>query len=170
MKDLALKRRKDVRLKDYDYKTNGYYFVTVVTRDRLPSLKEYSSDSGVVAVAQAINDLPEFFNGLAVDYFIVMDDHIHIIFAFNDCGKTLGHVVRTMKYNITKIVAAGLLSRHSEGPHGNAAATNNDKDTMWQWNYYEHIIRDEKVLAKIRDYVRDNPEKEINNWEVIEKN
>ncbi|PKN01750.1 MAG: hypothetical protein CVU77_02080 [Elusimicrobia bacterium HGW-Elusimicrobia-1] len=159
MKDLALKRRKDIRLKNYDYKTNGYYFVTVVTRDRLPLLKEYSSDIGAVAVARAINDLPEFFNGLAVDYYVVMDDHIHIIFAFNDCGKTLGQVVKAMKYNITKIVAAGLPSRHSKGPHSNAAATKaNDiavaTKTMWQWNYYEHIIRDEKKLAKNQELCR----------------
>ncbi|MBT9168217.1 MAG: hypothetical protein DDT19_01562 [Syntrophomonadaceae bacterium] len=33
-----MKYRKHIRLKNYDYKTNGYYFVTVVTKNRLPLL------------------------------------------------------------------------------------------------------------------------------------
>ncbi len=32
---------------------------------------------------------------------------------------------------------------------------------LWQRNYYEHIIRDERSLFAIRQYIRDNP----GNWE-----
>jgi REP element-mobilizing transposase RayT len=32
---------------------------------------------------------------------------------------------------------------------------------LWQRNYYEHIIRNETELAKIREYIKSNPE----NWE-----
>jgi len=35
--------------------------------------------------------------------------------------------------------------------HSNATAT------IWQWNYYEHIIRSEKELEKIREYIENNP-------------
>ncbi len=92
-----------------------------------------------------------------------MDNHIHVIFVLDDCKKTLGQIVRAMKYNITKIiikkfkkqnVAAGLPSRNYERPHGNAAAT---KKGIWQPNYYEHIIRNEKALYKIRKYIRKIP-------------
>jgi len=31
-----MKFRKNIRLKDYDYSSNGYYFVTIVTHNRLP--------------------------------------------------------------------------------------------------------------------------------------
>lgn len=143
-----LPKRKNIRLKNYNYKKDGYYFVTIVTRERLPLLGNFKEK-----IKESINDLPRFISGLSVDYFIVMDDHIHIIFVFDSCIKSLGEIVRAMKYNITEIVAAGLLS-HKRLSHSNATAT--DK-TIWQRNYYEHIIRNEKALLKIREYIRNNP-------------
>ena len=132
-------------------------------------MKEYRYGSGAIAIAQAINDLPKFIEGLAVDYFIVMDNHIHIIFVLEDCVKSLGQIVRAMKYNITKIVstnvAVGLLS-HEKSSHSNATATNGGG--IWQWNYYEHIIRNEKSLAKIREYIQNNPDVEKLNWNELD--
>ncbi len=58
-------------------------------------------------------------------------------------------------------IAAGLLSRNYERPHGNAAAT---KKGIWQPNYYEHIIRNEKALYKIRKYIQENPDVEKLNF------
>lgn len=37
---------------------------------------------------------------------------------------------------------------------------------LWQRNYYEHIIRDEISLGKIRAYIIDNPQ----NWETDDMN
>ncbi|GAB4301624.1 MAG: hypothetical protein Kow0090_17180 [Myxococcota bacterium] len=37
---------------------------------------------------------------------------------------------------------------------------------IWQRNYYEHIIRNEKELNKIREYIYLNPA----NWETDEEN
>jgi hypothetical protein len=31
------------------------------------------------------------------------------------------------------------------------------KRNFWQRNYYEHVIRNEKALMKIREYVQNNP-------------
>ena len=49
-----------------------------------------------------------FIKGLLIDYIAVMDNHIHVIFVIENCDRTLGEVVRAMKYKITKIVAGGL--------------------------------------------------------------
>ena len=37
---------------------------------------------------------------------------------------------------------------------------------LWQRNYYEHVIRDEKDLDRIRDYVQANPD----NWDEDKEN
>jgi REP element-mobilizing transposase RayT len=29
--------------------------------------------------------------------------------------------------------------------------------TLWQWRYYEHIVRDEADLDRIRAYIANNP-------------
>lgn len=33
-------------------------------------------------------------------------------------------------------------------------------NSLWQRNYYEHAIRNEKELGYIREYIRNNPLKE----------
>ena len=38
---------------------------------------------------------------------------------------------------------------------------NSPGQELWQRNYYEHIIRDEKDLNRIRKYIKNNPAK----WE-----
>ena len=148
--------RKNIRLKEYDYKTNGHYFITIVTHNKLPFLKPYKD-----VIDISIKNLPKFINGLSIDYFKIMDNHVHIIFIFKNCTRLLGRVVSAMKYSITKIVKAESLS-HGNGEYNSPA-------TIWQWNYYEHIIRNEKSLQKIREYIDNNPLAEIINWKDLEK-
>ncbi|MDO8735441.1 MAG: transposase [Elusimicrobiota bacterium] len=154
-----MKFRKHIRLKDYDYSTNGYYFATIVTKNRLPLLCSGGCKS---AIEKCINELPKFICGLSIDYFVVMDNHIHIIFVFDNCTRTLGKVVSAIKSAITKIVAANVNSQKSVDLH-------QPLQTIWQWNYYEHIIRNEKALDKIRKYIDDNPDIEKPNWDELDK-
>ena len=37
---------------------------------------------------------------------------------------------------------------------------------LWQRNYYEHIVRDEESLNRIRQYITDNPAQ----WEFDQEN
>jgi REP element-mobilizing transposase RayT len=37
---------------------------------------------------------------------------------------------------------------------------------LWQRNYFEHIVRDDDDLNRIREYIRNNPE----NWETDPEN
>jgi putative transposase len=36
---------------------------------------------------------------------------------------------------------------------------------LWQPNYYEHVIRNERALFKIREYIKNNPLKEKTEFE-----
>lgn len=151
---MQIRFRKNIRLKGYDYSTDGYYFVTIVTRDRLPLLKP-SED----AIESIIKDLPKFIDGLSIDYFNLMDNHIHIIFILKDCLRPLGRVVSAMKSAITKVIAANVnlqkVDSHQPLP-------------IWQRNYYEHIIRNEESLQKIREYIDNNPLAEMIDWKDLE--
>jgi REP element-mobilizing transposase RayT len=57
-------------------------------------------------------------------------------------SKTIGSVVRGFKIGVTKWF------RHYTTIY-----------TVWQRNYYEHIIRDDDGLARIRDYIQSNPQR-----------
>lgn len=133
-----MKGRKQIRLQNYDYKSDGYYFVTVVSKMRQNFMigKEQ-------IIKGELQDLQAQINGLYLDYFIVMPNHIHIIFILENCNLRLGEIVRRFKAKVS----------HKLG--GN----------IWQANYYEHVIRNEQALNKIREYIIHNPELELLKFE-----
>lgn len=128
---------KSVRLPHYDYKSNGFYFVTVVTHNRQKIFADQNKD----VLARFIGRLGQM-QGVKVDYYVVMSDHIHMILVLEDCALKLGEVVRRFK----------ALVSHELGIR------------VWQPNYYEHVIRNETALHKIREYIQNNPAAEQFKW------
>jgi putative transposase len=129
---------KNVRLKDYDYSSNGFYFITIITHLRQKLFEGQNKD----VVARFIGRLGEL-PGVSVDYSVVMPDHVHMILALDGSHLRLGEIVRRFKAWITQDL----------------------KTRVWQPNYYEHVIRNEKALLKIREYIQNNPEAEKLKWE-----
>jgi putative transposase len=126
----TLPKRKETRLKTYDYKSDGYYFVTICTHRGKPNIRHYRE-----VVKRILLSLPERFSGLKIDFYVLMSTHLHVIFIFDGMKEGLPYVVRTFKALVTK----------------------NTGVKFWQRNYYEHVIRNETALFKIRDYRENNP-------------
>jgi REP element-mobilizing transposase RayT len=129
----SIPKRKKMRLKNYDYKSNGYYFITICTYRGKPYIKKSKE-----IIEKILLSLPQRFSGLKIDWYILMPTHLHMIFVFNDTKKDLPEIVRTFK----------------------ALVTRNTKIKFWQRNYYEHVIRNEDALFKIREYIQNNPLKD----------
>jgi len=126
-----LPKRKDIRLKNYDYSSNGYYFVTICTNNKEPFVKKHRQE-----IEKTLLNLPGRFTGLTLDYYSLTPTHLHIILILDNVKVALSQVVRTFKALVTKITG---------------------EETFWQRNYYEHVIRTEKALSKIREYIQNNP-------------
>ena len=122
---------KNIRLNDYNYSSDGFYFVTICTNYRRPYLVNENKE----VVAQFIEQLPYKINGVKLDYYQIMPSHIHLILILEHCELKLGGIVRGLK----------------------AAATKQVGFKLWQPNYYEHVIRDEKALTRVREYIQNNP-------------
>lgn len=122
--------RKNLRLKDYNYSSNGYYFITICARDR----RVFRDNQEIIR--ETLYSLPQRYKGVSLDYSVVMDDHLHSILILNDSGKTISEVVRQFKAFVT------LKTKRKE---------------IWQKGFYEHVIRNEKALEKIREYIQNNP-------------
>jgi REP element-mobilizing transposase RayT len=122
---------KNIRLKDYDYSSDGFYFITICTNYRKPYLTGKSKE----IVAQFIEQLPYKISGVKLDYYRIMSSHIHLILVLEGCQLRLSEIVRRLKAITTKQV----------------------RFRLWQPNYYEHVIRGDKELAKIREYIQNNP-------------
>jgi len=124
-----MKGIKNIRLRHYDYSQNGYYFVTISTNYRRPYLTKLPSE-----IQSAIKNLNEI-SGVKVDYYTILPSHIHLILVLSECKIHLGEIIRRFKASSSK--EAGI--------------------RLWQPNYYEHVIRNEQALFKIREYIGNNP-------------
>jgi len=157
--------RRSIRLKGYDYKRSGAYFVTVCIQNRAclfgaaANGEMQLNNAGEIAKA-AWDELPARFPSVCLDAFIVMPNHVHGIVVVGaqfiappvgsgtapinqgaiNRAPTLGEIIRAYKAVSTRLIRQ-------------AGVT----DFAWQRNYYEHMVRDEKSLNRIRQYILDNP-------------
>ncbi len=143
---------KNIRLKAYDYASDGYYFVTIDTDYKQPFLQGGIKNI-VVAELAGLNSL----SGVKIDYYVVMPNHIHMIIILEKSKYSLFEIIRKFKSKTTVFVKK----------HANISR---QLQKIWQPGYYEHIIRNESALAKIREYIVNNPDVEIIKFEEFYKN
>lgn len=158
------KNRQSIRLKNYDYSKSGYYFVTICTENRLcifgdivvgatrgsPTHMELNEMGKIIE--NIWESLPNH-HPVKLDTFQIMPNHVHFIIQIVDSGgsrpndvggsrpapTTVGTIVGLFKSECTKQIRIGSPKTH-----------------VWQRNYYEHIIRTENDLNKIREYIINN--------------
>lgn len=157
-----LPNRRSIRLRDYDYAKNGAYFVTVCVTQRLCVFG--SIEDGVMCcspvgqvVEAAWQDLPHHTPGLILDAWVVMPNHLHGIVilpgdqAINSLRenvprgpkpRSLGAVIGGFKSAVSREIAAKRLSLVRP---------------LWQRNYYERIVRNDRELDATRRYIESNP-------------
>jgi REP element-mobilizing transposase RayT len=177
--------RRSIRLNGYDYTQAGAYFVTVVTLGRECLFGEIINGETVLneygkIVQKWWDDIPNHFPGVETGAFVVMPNHVHGVFVIVDDGRgavpapsisaqedamesgldggmltlgrgnpaptkkpTLGQIVAYFKYKSTKemnmLDAPGVVTK------------------FWQRNYYERIIRNDREMDAIWNYIEGNP-------------
>ena len=151
-------QRRSIRLPNYDYSSAGAYFITICTQDRRCLLGNVSQGEMIASAAGAVverswQELPSRFTGIELDWFQIMPNHVHGIVMLrpqdNDSAETptLGDVIRVFKSVTTTEYSRGV--REHGWPRF--------RTRFWHWNYYEHIIRNERELAEVRRYIEQNP-------------
>lgn len=133
--------RKQLRLLHYDYAAAGAYFITLVTRQRLclfghiRQAQLIPSKTGSVVYQEWLN-LSLRVPGLMTDAFIVMPNHLHgILWLSGENNNSLSRVIAGYKAGVSRVIA----------------------NIVWQHNFYERIIRNEKELFFARQYIEQNP-------------
>jgi len=160
--------RYSLRLKGYDYSRNGAYFITVCSYK-----KEciFEDDKIRQILADAWDSLPLLFQNVELYEFIVMPNHVHAIVWIEPVGAGLALPNRGLPSNKSNTDRCGPRPAPSLGDivcafkSKTAVYINRYRNTsgvpVWQRNYYDHIIRDEKSLSRIQEYIVNNPLK----WE-----
>jgi REP element-mobilizing transposase RayT len=117
-----------------------------------------------IMVKDVWNKIPLFYKGFSIDNFVIMPNHIHGILIIEESQSagggqaqgpaptlTVSDVIMRFKTLTTKMYIDGV-KKHQWKPF---------EGRLWQRGFFEHIIRNEKELLKIRDYISFNPMK----WE-----
>ena len=178
-----VRRRRSIRLRGYDYTRAGAYFITICTQNRECMFGEIADRKMVLNPAgnmiQTVwDEIPFHYAGIDIDAFTVMPNHIHGIIVITrsvavptvgagpracpdngqprgvaptetagTAGLSLGDMVHRFKTMTTKRYADGVKQ----------SGWQSFPRKLWQRNYWEHIIRDEMELNRIREYIHTNP-------------
>jgi len=157
--------RRSIRLKGYDYTLPGAYFVTVCTHERaclfgaVADGEMQLNDAGRMAQG-AWNELSVRFPDVRLDTFVVMPNHVHgvIIVGAQFIAPSDGFVTTTIDQGaINRAPTLGEIVRTFKAVSTRAIRHTANSDFAWQRNYYEHVIRDDESLNRIRQYIFDNP-------------
>lgn len=181
-------KRRSTRLRGYDYSTPGAYFITTCSHNRLllfgriVNSKVEANRLGAV-VEDCWAELPDHYDNIALDAFILMPNHIHGVIIIKDTptvvGAGLQHAAEAMARSAedtSTVVGAGLQPalpaavgsrRHSVPEIVRAFKTFSARrinemrastgTPVWQRGFYDHIIRSESELDRVRIYIMDNP-------------
>jgi putative transposase len=160
---LYKKQRRSIRLKEYDYSGNGAYFITVCTKNRVPYFEIYPALKNIVQSEWEL--LAERYPGLTLDAFVIMPNHIHGILLLDTTPPIVGatlEVAHGVGSNsnpaIGQIISAFkslCVKRWSEKM---SQCGNTLKESFWQRNYYDHVIKNETELDLVREYIVYNPD------------
>ena len=169
---IPVPQRKTIRFQGYDYSQEGLYFVTLCCRDKVCRFGKVQigemvlNEMGEIA-KQCWLDIPNHFPHMVLHEFIIMPNHVHgILEIVEDVGannyspeneiisrspsKTIGSAVRGFKIGVTKWF----------NTHRAKDFSPLQTKSIWQRNYYEHIIRNDHSYKNISDYIKSNP----SNW------
>ena len=147
-----LPNRHSIRLQGYDYSSTGMYFVTIVTQGHRHLLGEIVGETmqnnrvGEM-VGQQLTHIHDLYENVFVKESVLMPNHMHYILFFDGYinerhAQTLSDIIRNFKSYTNHLYGQQI---------GNPSAK------LWQRNYYEHIIRNERAYQLIRSYIIDNP-------------
>ena len=175
--------RKNIRLKGFDYSSPGYYFVTICTKGyaelfspRVSSRYGHALPPGIRA-----SDFPEEFHARSriiedklgdierkfpcnIDFYCIMPTHIHKIVFLHQQSKPFDEFDGCQSLSTSPRVKLETIISAFKSWTGRALGS-----SAFQPKYYDHIIREEKVLKNIREYILRNPYALSLRWNELEK-
>ena len=163
--------RRSIRLKGYDYAQAGAYFVTVCTHDRACLFGEVVdgemrlNDAGNIIRDEWIRT-GDMRSNVELDAFVVMPNHFHAIVVLSHDGHCRGDRPVAPTGPTPRSIGAIMAGFKSASTRRVNEIRRTPGVPVWQRNYYEHIIRDDASLNRIREYIVNNPIQ----WEMDREN
>lgn len=149
-------KRKSPRLKEFDYSTEGAYFLTICIQHRKNILSSIVGEGSPLPklsqcgkiVEALIEKISEKYEDISVDSYVIMPNHIHLLLSVlkkdgrGDPSPTVDSVVAWLKYHATKEI------NKTQGTIG---------QKIFQRSFHDHIVRNRYDYEEIYKYIHENP-------------
>ena len=175
-------KRQSIRLKEYDYSNNGAYFITICTHNReclfgkivsntigagsKPALMSKPAPMILNDMGQMVeytwHNLLHHNSGIELDEYVIMPNHFHgIIKICLNSGSGLESMARAGLEPAPTVKCYGLPEIVRQFKTFSSKRINTIRNMpghdVWQRNYYERVIRNDRELNQIREYIMTNP-------------
>ena len=178
-------RVESTRLQNWNYAANGWYFVTICTRDSAHFFGEVITSqvqfSTIGEIAQQFwAEIPKHFNHTYIDAYVIMPNHVHGIIVIDrphQVNRDRPPNVETLQCNVStrrqfmsdispQAGSLGAIVRSYKSAVSRWFHQNGFEDFAWQDRFYDRIIRADGSLSHIRQYIVNNATK----WELDRHN
>ncbi len=164
--DPTVHHRRSIRLSGFDYSQSGSYFVTLVVQGRACIFGDISNNKiNHSLIGQCVDAnlqlLPNHFP-IVLNRWVVMPNHIHVLLSIDNKNKSSNpdsFIEETRQPSGTQPQSLGAIIQNfkSVSTRRIHAIQGNIQDSIWQRNYYEHVVRDQNDFDRIEDYIKKNP-------------
>lgn len=132
--------RKSNRLKNYDYSSNGIYFITVCVKNMERLFGHVDMENNMVILNDYGKRVDFYIQKIdEVDNYIIMPNHIHFIIRLDKDrnNKSIQRIISGFKRAVSMDLGY----------------------SPWQKSFHDHIIKSDEEYANIWNYVENNANK-----------
>lgn len=153
---MEIPRRKFIRWPGFDYRLPGPYHVVICIEGRRNLLADIEANTHILRPTGAMvehvwNSGPERYPEIGLDAFVVMPNHLHLVFWIGpiklNVTPSVGDVMKWFKSETAVRYGRGVRELGWPAYAGR----------LWQRNDYDRVIRTDRELAAVREYIENNP-------------
>ena len=181
--------RRSIRLKNWDYGSPGFYFITICSYGRQAIFGEIINGEMILSelgkiIKEEWSKTPVIRKNIKLMDFIIMPNHIHGIIIITEnvndavgANRWFAQDENQNDFILSKFVDAKRATQRVAptprpflksnslgsiiGQFKSIVTKRSQQNNVWQRNYYDHIIRNEKDLYNIQGYILGN----ISQWQ-----
>ena len=141
-----LPKRRNPRLKDFDYSKPYAYFLTICTRDKEDFFIDHKLNYEILNCLKQ----ERIKKGISIYAYCLMPDHIHLLISPLESGVNISDFIGSFKSKTSRIA----------WKHGL-------KGKVWQGRFYDHVERKIESLKNTCEYILNNPVRKglVEKWE-----
>ena len=130
-------------MENFDYSSNGYYFITICTANKQKILCNIVGDDAHIVPTNYGIIAEKYIKSIqGIDKYVIMPNHIHLIIkngngTMRASSPTVSQKIKSFKIMVTKTIGKSIFQR----------------------SFHDHIIRGENDYLKIWNYIDTNPHK-----------